>query len=105
MDETKRALVEFTRHIIKTYAWGKEVDCGDVQDTAERLGLLVEVPYDPAVHGENDCDAQPGDPWYVFADALKHQAEPKAEPLGESWTERNRALGRAGFDGGNSGRR
>lgn len=27
------------------------------------------------------------------------------EPKGESWTERNRALGRAGFDGGNSGRR
>ena len=67
------ALVEFARYIIKSYAWGQTVDGGDVQDTAERLGLIVEVPYDPAIHGENDCDAQPGDPWFEFCRSLKQE--------------------------------
>ena len=77
--EGTRAAVEFARHIISTYAWGREVDGGDVQEMAVSLGLLVEVPYDPAKHGENDCDVEPGDPWFVFSGALA-AASPRSTP-------------------------
>lgn len=63
-------LVEFARWIISAGPWdGCHIDGGDVQDKAEKLGLIIKTKYDPAIHGENS-EAEPGDDWYVFSDAL-----------------------------------
>jgi hypothetical protein len=48
---------------------GCDVDGGDVQDQMVKLGFVVSVPYDPAVHGEIDSD--PGDMVYVLAPEWK----------------------------------
>jgi hypothetical protein len=50
---------------------GCDLDGGSVQDKAEALGLIVKEPYDPAKHGDNDCDIEPGQDWFVFAPGLK----------------------------------
>jgi hypothetical protein len=42
-----------------------------VQEKAIECGLLKEVAYDPAKHGESEYDCDPGDPWYEYSDALK----------------------------------
>ena len=43
-----------------------DLDGCDFQELAHKHGLLVEVPYDPAMHGEVD-GADPGDIIYVRA--------------------------------------
>ncbi len=43
-----------------------DIDRGDLQDKAIELGLLREVPYDPAIHGkyaEYEFDLKAGDPF------------------------------------------
>lgn len=62
------ALAEFAKRCIAEGSWrGCDFD-GAAQDWAVELGLLTKTTYDPAVHGENDVDAEPGDPWYVFSE-------------------------------------
>ena len=66
-------LVQFARKIIQEYCWGNitwhgaEPDGGDMQDTAEKLGLIVREVYDPEKHGDAGGECEPGDPWYVFS--------------------------------------
>jgi len=48
---------------------GCDLDGGSVQDAAVKFGVAKQVKYDPKVHGPNDHDAEPGDPWFVLADA------------------------------------
>ena len=44
----------------------------DVQDYAVKCGILVEVPYDPAKHGDDhDIEPEPGDPWFEFSPEFK----------------------------------
>lgn len=45
---------------------GCNLDGGDVQEKAVHFGILRKVEYDPEQHGQNDCGAEPGDPWFVF---------------------------------------
>ena len=45
---------------------GSSLDGGDVQEKAVHFGILRKVEYDPEQHGQNDCGAEPGDPWFVF---------------------------------------
>lgn len=47
---------------------GLSLDGGDIQEAAVKFGIIKEVPYDPDFHGDNDCDVQPGDPWFEFVD-------------------------------------
>lgn len=64
-------LREFARWCMSEGPWeGSSLDGGDIQDKAAELGVVVCVPYDPAVHGPNDCDASTGDDWYVMAWSL-----------------------------------
>lgn len=60
----------FTRWIIRESVFdGCGLDGGAVQDKAVELGLLIKVPYDPAVHGDiAACD--PGEQIFVFSDKL-----------------------------------
>jgi len=43
-----------------------ELDYSDFVDFAEEIGLLMQVPYNPEVHGE--MDVEPGDRIYVMTD-------------------------------------
>lgn len=69
------ALREFARRMIADYCWdySTEPDGGEVQDVAERLGLI-----EPHVATEADCkenlDFELGDTIYKFADWLNEAA-------------------------------
>lgn len=45
---------------------GSELEYQDFMDMGEKAGLLVQVPYDPDVHG--DIEAEPGDIIYTHSD-------------------------------------
>lgn len=68
------ALMEFARGRIRE-AWEGCEDGDEIQDHARRLGLIMEAPggYDPKKHGTQG-EAEPGEPWFVFADWLKTDA-------------------------------
>jgi len=64
-------LREFTKRMIKDYCWGYgDPDGGEMQDVAEKLGLLV-----PTIATEEDAadqaEFEPGDTIYKFADWLR----------------------------------
>jgi hypothetical protein len=66
-----QACAKFFMLVMMEGPWqGDDVDGGSAQDTAEALGLIVQVPYDPEKHGESPY-CEPGDAWYVPSDALK----------------------------------
>ena len=65
-------LAEFVRWAIEDGPFeGCHLDGGDVQEKAVKFGILERTKYDPAVHGESDCGADPGDEWFVFSEAFK----------------------------------
>lgn len=45
----------------------------DFWDWSLNLGLMRIEPYDPARHGENDCDLEPGDDWHMCTDITKRR--------------------------------
>lgn len=60
----------FARWAVQEGPWqGGHLDGGAVQEAAVRFGVIKEVKYDPAIHGENDCGVEPGDPWFVFTES------------------------------------
>ena len=61
---------DFAKEIIQCMIDDCVTDGFDVQELAMRHGLIVDVPYDPIVHGESDC-CEPGDSWFVFSELLK----------------------------------
>jgi len=68
-------LAEFVKAVLDVGAWsGCSIDGGHLQEEAVKRGILVEVPYDPTVHGENDVGAEPGESWFVFSDEFKRFA-------------------------------
>jgi hypothetical protein len=70
MSDQETALMDFARKIIADYCWGSysDPDGGDVQDLAERLGIIV-----PTIATEEDAtaDIEPGDKIYKFAEWMK----------------------------------
>ena len=71
MNNLDPAALKFIRWAIQEGPWnGCSLDGCDIQDKAIELGLLKKVKYDPAIHGPNDVDADPGDDWFVFSDLL-----------------------------------
>lgn len=75
--DSAKALREFALQVID-WAWeGYDPDGSDIQDLAEKHGLLAKVPYDPEKHNLPEWlegEVQPGDDYYTFTDLLK--AEP-----------------------------
>ncbi len=70
VDENKR-LAEFARFVIRQECWSIfEQDGGDIQELAEKLGLIV-----PCVATEedidDDCDCEVGDTIFKFSQVLK----------------------------------
>ena len=63
-------LRKFAEHALGQYCWGyAEPDGADLQEEAERLGLIVEVEggFDPEKHHDNTGCAEPGCGWYEVA--------------------------------------
>lgn len=78
----QEALREFARSIIADYCWGysREPDGGDVQELAEKLGLIV--PHiATAEDAEDQCEFEPGDTIYKFADWLNQPRGPSEARL------------------------
>ena len=81
--EANEKLIKFAREFIKTECWGyaPEIDGSDVQEVAEKMGLIEEYPAT-----QQDCidfsegEFEVGDPIYKFTDLLK-------EPTDETRTE------------------
>lgn len=62
-------LAEFAKWCITEGCFeGCDLDGGEVQDNAVKLGIIHEVAYDPEKHGTKNVDAEPGDQWFVFTD-------------------------------------
>lgn len=74
LTEERNRLAAFCRQLIEDGPFsGVGFGGGDLQDLAVEHGLLIEEKYDPEKHGPNDVDAEPGDPWYVFAPILEEK--------------------------------
>jgi hypothetical protein len=69
VSDPTRQLAAFFKYAIDASWEGCGLDGGDIQNVAERLGLIRSVPYDPAKHGPSD-EAEPDDPWFVLADDI-----------------------------------
>jgi len=70
-DEQIAKLKRFVKEIIR-HAWDAgDLDGGEIQDLAEKLGLIRSEPFDPEVHKVSDYDGDVGDPIYVLEDWLK----------------------------------
>lgn len=50
---------------------GCDLDGGDVQDKALRLGLISPTVFDPDIHKDPNETAEKGDTWYEFSDEFK----------------------------------
>ena len=72
--ETCAKLAEFLRYALNAAWEGCGLDGGDIQDTAERFGLIVSVKYHEATHGPNSVGAQDGDDWFVIAPDIARRA-------------------------------
>lgn len=73
--KTDAALPAFARDVIRS-AWMGAEGGADIQESAAKHGLIVEAPYDPAVHGHGPGDwAEPGEPIWTFVGWLKDPAD------------------------------
>ncbi|WP_395451146.1 hypothetical protein ACHMW7_15965 [Aminobacter sp. UC22_36] len=73
--ETEK-LIEFAREMCRVAFDGGDMDGWEIQETAERYGLIEAVRYDPKLH-TNVANAEycrPGDIIYVFAGPLASPA-------------------------------
>ena len=71
-DDQRRRLAIFASWVIRA-AWDdSEIEHAEIQDRAEKLGLIVSVEggYDPDKHGDDDF-AEPGDPYFELVAWLK----------------------------------
>jgi hypothetical protein len=63
------SLQAFAREIIRL-SWYDAPDGADIQEAAEKHGLIRRKPHDPKDDGEVDY-AEPGDDIFVFTELLK----------------------------------
>lgn len=74
--EQNAALRKFAEHALGQWSWGWHIpDGGDLQDVAEKLGLIVKVPADEAFREEYDSDEMFAPVW---SDAARSHADTKA---------------------------
>ena len=71
MDDARRLLVlsRFARFVLSEVFDG-ELDGAELQEVAEREGLIRKTTYDPVLHGHSDY-AQPGDDWYELTEVFR----------------------------------
>lgn len=64
------ALAKFAKECLAASWGGWDLDGGDVQDTAERLGIIQSVTFDPAIHHDPEGLTEAGEKWFVFSPAV-----------------------------------
>lgn len=69
MSDADTKLIDFAKAIIRL-GWQGDIGGDEVQELAEKHGLIAQVPFDPKVHNDPDLCMEPGQPWYVFAGPL-----------------------------------
>jgi len=68
----EKQCAKFVQWALAEGSWqGSGLEGEDIQEKALALGLLKTVAYDPAIHGENEYDIEPGEDWYMLADPVK----------------------------------
>lgn len=81
IEEENGNLREFARKVIQEALDGNDVCGGDIQDWAEKFGLIRPETYDPEKHGEHFLDVmEPGDTIYVYSEVLKKGREEQTSP-------------------------
>ncbi len=63
-------LARFLNYALERSWEASGMDGGDIQDIAQKYGLITETIYDPAIHGPNG-EAELGDTWFVTAPDVK----------------------------------
>lgn len=76
-------LVDFAEGMIQDAFDGRDVEGSDIQERAVACGLIIETTYSYERHGENEVDAEDGDPWYKFSPAFKAAIHASALAAGE----------------------
>lgn len=69
MSDAQTKLVDFAKAVIRL-AWQGDVGGDEIQELAEKNGLIGEVPFDPKLHKDPDLCMEAGQPWYVFTGPL-----------------------------------
>ena len=75
-------IAQFARYCIMESAFsGRDLDGGDVQEEALRLGLLKQVSFDPAAgHIDATGSTQPGEPFLMLSEGFKAALDANPEP-------------------------
>lgn len=77
-------LARFARDVLATLWEGCHLDGGEIQDLAEKHGLIREVSFHPARHTDHlGVGAQAGDPWWVEEKWLRKLANADTTPAEE----------------------
>lgn len=63
----ERRLALFAASMLEISWTGSDPICADIQEEAQRLGLVVETKYDPAVHHDPSGASEPGDTYFEIA--------------------------------------
>ena len=63
------ALEAFAKELIRA-SWEGCWDGAEIQEIAEKHGLIKSVPFDPAKHTDSTGYCGVGDPWFVFSGPL-----------------------------------
>ena len=67
LQSVERRLALFAASMLE-YAWvGSDATGADIQEEAERLGIVVETKFDPDVHNDPSGASEPGDPYFEIA--------------------------------------
>lgn len=68
--QLRQRLALFANEVICS-SWDGDLDGADIQDLAEKYGLIREVAFDPRRHADNyGVGASRGDPWFTRAGGL-----------------------------------
>lgn len=70
--KARKAAAAFTKAIFDDYFPDmQDIDGSTVFGIGQRTGVLLKTKYDPAVHGDNDYECEPGDEWFVLDPAIR----------------------------------
>lgn len=80
LQSINKKLLEFFKEGMKS-SWENAHywDADEIEDFANRLGFLKEVPYDPEKHGEIAATVEPGETIFEFSPEIQELIDSYAE--------------------------
>lgn len=70
-DDLLYNLKAFARELVLRSWDGDDIDGAEIQELAVKFKLIIPTEFDPEKHTDEYGGAEPGDPWYEFADNVK----------------------------------